>query len=150
MASQIMRIAALSLIACSGGAGSAGPIAPPPPAEELSFSEVAGEWMGEVVEERPSSTFEYQADLKLGMSASPGSQIGTIDYSGTLNCGGDVLALSARGDEYRLEEQIVYGVHECANGTIQLNHDRTTNTLGYQWFDRTGDLWATGVLRRRG
>jgi hypothetical protein len=114
----------------------------------LDFSSIAGDWGGEVTETVLDFVITYDAALQLATSAQQQRKIGTIDYAGELQCGGDVLASQSEGSDYALEERLSYGTDRCRNGIIRLRHDSDTGSLSYEWYTTAGELHATAELTR--
>ena len=148
----LLALATLILAGCGGTTTpTGGDAVPPPPPAPLSFAAIAGEWAGPGSD--VNSPLSYDLDMALQPEAIRGAQIGSIEYSGMITCGGNLFALEAGGSEWAVEEQIVVGrgKPECANGgTIRLEHDAASDVLSWEWYVPNGPLIATGVLTRKG
>ena len=64
-----------------------------------------------------------EANLTLGAEAPEGSPIGTIAYSGGLDCGGSSSAREASGSKYAFRARITRGGGCVDGGPIRLTHD---------------------------
>lgn len=90
--------------------------------------------------------FNYRVSITLADSAPRGAQIGTVDYSEGLSCGGILRAMRATGDVYEVEENITSGSGCVSPVTLFLTHDFTTETLAYRF--GTSLNGGTAVLER--
>ncbi len=153
---RLRRVFALFVLATFGtaacgsttapGSADAPPPSPPASATFLDFSAIAGEWEGTVTETNQPAVYPVQ--IALDAEAALGARVGTVDYLGGLNCGGNLMAREASDGSYVLDEFLTYGSGCIQGGRIRLMHNAAAGTLDYEWYFRE-KLGAIAELIRK-
>lgn len=119
-------------------------ISPPPTITPLSFVAIAGNWSGIMTETQPCCVFRYLLTYTLDNEAPIGQRIGSYIVSdvelqteqgwvsASFSAQGILIARSASGSLYEVDETVTMATGWADANGIQLTHDPGPQTLTYK------------------